>query len=75
MHQEVAACSEVFCDEKILSQHDLAMQRLVQELHLPFEEIQRCYIMAIVDILKKDQTVGNLPVLASRCVKECLQHR
>jgi hypothetical protein len=76
MFREISKPAEVLCDENELSQHDRAIQKLVHELQLPPDEVERCYIMAIVDILKKDPTAGDLlPILGSRCVKERFQHK
>lgn len=74
MNQEVPARANVFLGEKEYDQHIRAIQKLAQELHLPHDEIERCYT-AILEVLKKDAKVkAFLPVLVSRSVKERL-HR
>ncbi len=56
-------------------QHVRAIDRLVQELGIPAEEIDRSY-REVLDELKKNATVGAfLPILVSRAVKQRLQHR
>lgn len=62
-------------DEKEYGQHARAIQKLVQELGVPVEEVNRSY-REILDVLKKDAKVrAFLPILVSRIVKERLQHR
>ena len=56
-------------------QHVRAIDRLVQELGIPAEEINRSY-REVLDELKKNAKVGAfLPILVSRVVKQRLQHR
>jgi len=75
MNPEMAARANVFFGEQENEQHARAIQKLAQELHLPHDEIERCYT-AILDVLKKDAKVkAFLPVLVSRSVKERLQNR
>jgi hypothetical protein len=60
-------------DEKEYGQHARAIQKLVQELGVPVEEVNRSY-REILDVLKKDAKVrAFLPILVSRIVKERLQ--
>jgi hypothetical protein len=56
-------------------QHVRAIDRLVQELGIPAEEVNKSY-REILDELKKNAKGGAfLPILVSRVVKERLQHR
>jgi hypothetical protein len=62
-------------DEKEYGQHARAIQKLVQELGVPVEEVNRLY-REILDVLKKDAKVrAFLPILVSRIVKDRLQHK
>ncbi len=75
MNHDISGHTNVFCDEKEYDQHARAIQKLVQELQLPANVIQQCY-MAVLDDLKKDAKVKVfLPLLVSRNVKERLRHR
>jgi len=66
--------AELFEDEKEFGQHARAIQKLVQELGVPVEEVSRSYC-EILEALKKDAKVrAFLPILVSRIVKERL-HR
>ncbi len=66
--------SSLFTDDKEYSQHFRAIQKLVQELGVPAEEVNRSY-NEILDTLQKDAKVrAFLPVLVSRIVKERLRH-
>jgi hypothetical protein len=65
----------LFAEGKEHDQHARAIQKLVQELGVPVEEVNRSY-REILDELKKDAKVkAFLPILVSRIVKERLQHR
>jgi len=62
-------------DEKEYGQHERAIQKLVKELGVPAEEVNRSY-REILNVLKKDAKVRVfLPVLVSRIVKERIQRR
>lgn len=75
MNQDIPVRANLFRDEKEYDQHARAIQKLVQELLLPPDEIQQCYT-SVLDVLKKDAKVkAFLPVLVSRSVKERLQHK
>ncbi len=66
--------SNLLTDDKEYSQHFRAIQKLVQELGVPAEEVNRSY-NEILDTLQKDAKVkAFLPVLVSRIVKERLRH-
>jgi hypothetical protein len=72
--QEHGSSSSILClDDKEYNQHARAIQRLVQELGVPAEIVNRSY-KEILDVLKKDAKVKSfLPILVSRSVKERLR--
>ncbi len=61
--------------EQEQDQHARAIEKLIQELSVSAEEVQRSY-REILETLKKDAKVNTfLPVLVSRGVKERLKNR
>jgi hypothetical protein len=75
MPEQSVKNTDPLVDEKEYGQHARAIQKLVQELGVPVEEVNRSY-REILDVLKKDAKVrAFLPILVSRIVKERLQHR
>ena len=64
---------EPLVNEKEYGQHARAIQKLVQELSVPAEEVSRSY-REILEVLIKDAKVrAFLPILVSRIVKERLR--
>jgi hypothetical protein len=72
-HITVRRTREVY--DKNNDQHIYAIDRLVNELGIPAEEVNQSY-REILDELKKDVKVkAFLPILVSQGVKERLQHK
>jgi hypothetical protein len=75
MPEQSVKNTDLSVDEKEYGQHARAIQKLVQELGVPVEEVNRLY-REILDVLKKDAKVrAFLPILVSRIVKDRLQHK
>ena len=75
MYEQNVKNADSNADEKEYGQHERAIQKLVQELGVPVEEVNRSY-NEILELLKKEAKVrAFLPVIVSRLVKERLRHR
>ena len=75
MYEQNVKNADSNADEKEYGQHERAIQKLVQELGVPVEEVNRSY-HEILELLKKEAKVrAFLPVIVSRLVKERLRHR
>jgi len=75
MYEENVKNADSNADEKEYGQHERAIQKLVQELGVPVEEVNRSY-HEILELLKKEAKVRVfLPVIVSRLVKERLRQR
>ncbi len=75
MNEELIPNAGTLRDEKEHEQHIRAIERLVQELRVPADEIQRSYMEILADFKKEAKVRSFLPVLVSRSVKERLQRR
>ena len=67
--------NETPVDNKENDQHNHAIQKLAQELHMSPEEIRPSYMGTLAALRKDAKIKAFLPVLVSRSVKERLQHR
>jgi uncharacterized protein (DUF2126 family) len=75
MYEQNVKNADSNADEKEYGQHERAIQKLVQELGVPVEEVNRSY-REILELFKKEAKVrAFLPVIVSRLVKERLRHR
>jgi len=75
MTEQSASNIDPLVNEKEYGQHARAIQKLVQELGVPDEEVTRSY-REILEVLIKDAKVrAFLPIIVSRIVKERLKQR